>query len=116
MFNIQYYSKDNSCPIHDFMKSIPKKDLAKILREVDLLQEFGYKLGMPHVKKMKGSDDIWELRIKMASNNYRIFYFTLKENTYLMLHAFLKKSNKTPTKELNKAINYKNEFLERSVK
>ena len=116
MFNIQYYTKNNSCPIHDFLTTIPKKDLSKILREIDLLQEFGFQLGMPHVKKMKGTEDIWELRIKIASNNYRVFYFTLKAETYLMLHAFQKKSTKTPTKELRKAINYKNEFLGRSVK
>lgn len=116
MFEIQYYTKENSCPIHDFLKTLPKKDLAKILREIDLLAEYGYKLGMPHVKKMKGTDDIWELRIKISSNNYRVFYFTLKENTYLMLHAFLKKSNKTPSKELNTAIRYKKDFKERCEK
>ncbi len=93
---------------------MPKKELAKILRDVDLLSEYGYNLGMPHIKKMKGTDDIWELRVKISSKNYRIFYFTFKENAYMMLHAFLKKSNKTPQRELNTAIRYRNEYLERN--
>ncbi len=54
MFEINYFTKDNNCPIYDFFKSIPKKDLARILREIDLLSEFGYTLGIPHIQNLKG--------------------------------------------------------------
>lgn len=114
MFKIQYYTTNNNCPIFDYLKSLPKKDQAKILREIDLLEEFGYTLGMPHIKKLNGEDNLWELRIKISTNNYRIFYFSIKNNTYLLLNAFAKKSNSTPTKEINTAIRYKNDYLERS--
>ena len=63
---------------------------------------------------MSGTKDIWELRIKHSTNNYRIFYFTMKPQQIILLNAFQKKTSRTPSKELNKAIEYMNEYLERS--
>ncbi len=114
MYEIIYYSNENGqCPILEFLKSIPKKDRAKILREIDLLEEFGLQLGMPHLKKMKGTDDLWELRVKQGTDNYRVFYFTMKDSKFVLLHAFLKKTQKTPKKEITVAENRKYDFVER---
>lgn len=114
MHKIIYFTRNNSCPILEFFKKIPKKDVAKILREIDLLEEFGLSLGMPYIKKMTGNKDIWELRVKQSTNNYRVFYFTMKNKQIVLLNAFQKKTSKTPPNELSKAIEYMNEFLERS--
>lgn len=113
MFQIIYYSNNGTSPILDFLKSLPKKDVAKILREIDLLEEFGLALGMPYIKKLVNSEDIWELRIKFSSNNYRIFYFVLKDKKFVLLHAFQKKSDETPKKEISTAISRKNDFIKR---
>ena len=113
MYEIIYYHKDDQSPIVEFLSKLPRKDQAKILREVDLLEQFGISLGMPHVKKMAGTDDLWELRVKQGSDNYRIFYFTMKQRRFVLLHAFQKKSQKTPNKEIKIAENRKSEFLER---
>ncbi|MGB3366437.1 MAG: type II toxin-antitoxin system RelE/ParE family toxin [Acidaminobacteraceae bacterium] len=113
MCEIIYYYKDDQSPIVEFLSKLPRKDQAKILREVDLLEQFGISLGMPHVKKMAGTDDLWELRVKQGSDNYRIFYFTMKQRRFVLLHAFQKESQKTPNKEIKIAENRKSEFLER---
>lgn len=113
MYEVIYYNKDDKSPIVDFLIKLPKKDQAKILREIDLLEQFGISLGMPHVKKMAGTDDLWELRVKQGSNNYRVFYFTMKQRRLVLLHAFQKKTQKTPNKEIKIAENRKSEFLER---
>ena len=52
MYKIIYYTHHNTCPILDFFKKIPKKDVAKILRDIELLEEFGLSLVMPYIKKM----------------------------------------------------------------
>jgi len=57
---------------------------------------------------------MWELRIKSGSDISRIFYFAYVNNTFVLLHGFIKKSNKTPTRELDRAISYMNNYLERS--
>jgi len=114
LHKIIYFTRNNTCPIFEFFKKIPKKDVAKILREIDLLEEFGLSLGMPYIKKMTGTKDIWELRVKQSTTNYRVFYFTMKNKQIILLNAFQKKTSKTPPNELSKAIEYMNEFLERS--
>ncbi len=113
MYKIVYYTNGLKNPILDFFESLPKKDVAKILKEIDLLEEFGLSLGMPYIKKLVDSDGIWELRVKLSSNSYRVFYFNFERDTFVLLHAFQKKTNKTPPLEISKAISRKNEFLNR---
>ena len=111
MNNIVYYSENGSYPVVEFIKSLPKKDAAKILREIDLLEAHGFFLGMPHIKKMSGTDSLWELRIKHSSNNYRVFYFHYLNNQFVLLHGFLKKSQRTPKTELKIATERMNKFI-----
>ncbi len=111
MFEIIYYTENNYCPILEFLKSIPKKDQAKILREIDLLNEFGLNLRIHHIKKMNSSDNIWELRIKHSTNNYRVFYFTLKEKNFYYLMYFIKNHRKHLKTNLNELFNIKTTTL-----
>ncbi len=114
MYDIIYYSKNGKYPIIEFLSTLPKKDQAKILRDIDLLKEFGFSLGMPYIKKMKDTDNLWEIRVKQSTNNYRFFYFSLKDNNLVLLHGFKKKTQKTPKKEINIAETRKKDYLERS--
>ncbi len=60
----------------------------------------GY-LDEPYAKHIKGK--IRELRIDFSRNHHSIFYFTLVGKNVILLHAFLKKTNKTPLAEIKKA-------------
>lgn len=51
LFEIEYYTENNKCPVYEFIKSQIPKDQAKILKEIDLLAEFGLSLGMPYIKR-----------------------------------------------------------------
>jgi phage-related protein len=85
--------------VEAFLSSLTDKELAKAIRTVDLLEEFGNDLGMPHSKHM--SDGLLELRIR-GTREIRIFYCFHRNKAYL-LNAFIKKTQKTPEKELNVA-------------
>lgn len=74
---------------------------------------FGVALGMPHVRNVKGHRNLWELRVQVAKSAYRVFYFTHTEQRFVMLHAFLKKTPKTPRREIAIAERRMEELLER---
>jgi len=85
--------------VEEFISSLEKKTIAKALRTIDLLEKFGSKLGMPHSKKVKTG--LYELRIR-GQQEARIFY-CYHQSKIILLSAFIKKSRKTPDKELEKA-------------
>jgi phage-related protein len=85
--------------VETFLSSLTDKEVAKAIRTIELLEEFGNSLGMPHSKHL--SDGLLELRIH-GTREIRIFYCFDKNKAYL-LSAFIKKTQKTPGKELNMA-------------
>lgn len=118
-WSIELYEKENGqCPVLEFILSLPPKHRAKAEREIDLLEEFGINLTYPHTRKIEGEayKDLWELRIKFASDISRIFYFIHSNNKFVLLHGFIKKSGKTPLNELEKAKNYMIDYLRRYKK
>jgi len=85
--------------VEDFIASLEKQTIAKVLRTVDLLEKFSHNLGMPHSKKV--TKHLFELRIR-GQQEVRIFYCFYHNSLYL-LHGFIKQSSKIPPKELFRA-------------
>lgn len=83
-----------------FIKSLEKRTISKTLRMIDLLDHYESNLRMPYSKKVK--DNIFELRIN-SKQEVRIFY-TFYKNKIFLLNGFIKESNKTPKKEIKKAM------------
>lgn len=86
--------------VEEFIKSLDSSTIAKVSSEVDLLKIHGPFLGMPHSKKI--TSDLYELRIR-GKQEVRIIYAFLEKDIYL-LHAFKKKTQKTPQKEMITAL------------
>ncbi len=82
-----------------FLESLSEKEIAKVVRTIELLEEFGNNLGLPHSRHM--SDGLLELRIR-GTREIRIFYCFHKKQAVL-LHACIKKTQKTLGKELTRA-------------
>ena len=87
--------------VEEFISSLEKQTIAKTLRTIDLLQRFGFALGMPHSKKVV--EHLFELRVR-GRQEVRIFYCFFENRIYLLM-GFIKKSQKIPQKELVKAMN-----------
>ena len=81
------------------IESLQPSEMAKVLRTIDLLEQFGPDLGLPHSRHM--TDGLLELRIR-GKRELRIFYCFYERKT-ILLHGFIKKTQKTPTKEIFKA-------------
>jgi phage-related protein len=75
--------------------------VARFIRYAERMELFGPDLGMPHTRAMGGG--LFELRIKAAEGIARVFYCTVVNRRIVILHQFVKKSDKTPPKELEVA-------------
>jgi len=95
---VAYQDEQARQPVTDFIASLPQKDQARIYWTLDLLREFSLDLKMPYARPVHGK--LWELRVRSGRNIYRIFYFAHTGQRFVLLHAFQKKTRKTPRKEL----------------
>lgn len=101
-WNVVFYKKpDGTAPAREFLEKLPVKHHAKALREIDLLEKWGPALTKPHVKHIDG--ELWELRVNFAGDASRIFYFIHTGQTIVLLHGFMKKTQKTPIREIETA-------------
>ncbi len=89
-----------NAPVDEFAKVQDKATYAKIISAIDYLEYGGPFLKPPYIKKIK--DKLYELRVS-GKVEIRIFY-TQYKNEYYLLHAFKKKTQKTPAKEIKIAL------------
>ena len=68
------------------------------------------------LKQLEGTDGLYEMRIKVGSNIFRVFCFFDEGNLVILLGGFQKKSEKTPPKEIAKAVNQKEEYYYEKAK
>jgi len=93
-WTITYYSESGQGEI----LALPAGLLARYLRYSERMEVYGPDMGMPHTRAMGGG--LFELRLKAAEGIARIFYCTMIGKKIMILHQFIKKTNKTPSKEL----------------
>lgn len=95
---IYYISPSGRIPVKEFLDTAGTKLKTKALRILMTIEEYGLQAIIPHVKKLTGTS-LWEIRI-LGGDNVRILFVTQLERQILLLHAFIKKTNKTPAKEI----------------
>ena len=98
---IYYVSSSGANPVKEFLdRNLRAK--VKALRIFSNVEECGLISVIPHIKKLAGTP-LWEIRI-LGEDSIKILYVTQREKRLLLLHAFVKKSDKTPLKEIDIAI------------
>jgi phage-related protein len=90
--------KYHDAKLQDTVLSLPAGLLARYLHLTDRLVEYGPDLGMPHTRAM--GSGLFELRLKSQEGIARVFYCTVVGRRIVLLHQFVKKTDKTPAKEL----------------
>lgn len=98
MWTIEYYN----CNVQNWVKAMPTGIRAAYARLAGLLIEFGLDVRMPHSRAM--GNGLFELRPRGKEGIARIFYCILIDQRIVILHGFIKKTQKTPCKDLNLAI------------
>lgn len=119
-YEIEFYRTENGRePVFDFIKTLDKKQAAKVFHNIGMLRDFGSDLHFPYVDSIKGDKykGLMELRTIQAKNIFRTFYFVIvkdgESEKAVLLHAVQKKTNKTPKKELDTALARMKEYKAR---
>jgi phage-related protein len=93
-WNVTFHSRR----VEDEILALSAGFVARFLKYAERMEIYGPDLGMPHTKAMGGG--LFELRIKSAEGIARVFYCTVVDKRIVFLHQFVKKTDKTPAKEL----------------
>jgi len=93
-----YITNSKRVPVLDYINSQESLRIAIIRNAIRLLGEFGVEDSLSDNKKLKGSR--YKGLCQLTVESSRIIYFIMSGNKFVLLHAFTKKTNKTPIKEL----------------
>ena len=104
-----YKDKRGKSSVLEYMFTLPKKERFKIEKYMEFLRANEGVLDEPYSKHIKGK--IRELRVDFGKNRHRVFYFTFIERNIIFLHAFLKKTQKTPLSEIKIAEETYHKFI-----
>lgn len=100
ILSVRFFVTDaGSEPVREWLKGLSAQDRKTIGEDIKTVQ-FGWPLGMPLVDHLEG--DIWEVRIKLDNRIARVL-FVIDNHTMILLHGFIKKSQKTPKPEIDLA-------------
>lgn len=111
-FDVEFYEKENGeVPVKSFLLSLNDKMLAKIFRIIDVLQDYGPKVRMPHSKAL--GDGLFEIRAKQGSDISRVLYFFYIGKKVILTNGFVKKTQKTPKGEIELAKKFREDYLKR---
>lgn len=112
---IFYRTVDGKCPVQEFLDSLPSKAAQKVTWVLNLVEDIAL-LPSTYFKKMVGTEEIWECRIQLGSNAYRIFCFLDGNSVVVLTHGLIKKTQKTPQREIERAEDYRRNYLQRRTK
>jgi len=100
-------------PVTEFIRTLQPEMRLKVARNLDILTAKGPSLGMPLSRPIPGYQ-LSELRTQASGNISRIFYFAASERRLILVHGFVKKTAKTPQRELRIAAERRDRFLRSS--
>jgi phage-related protein len=111
---VDFYKTDmKDCPVQRFLDSLSGKTAQKItwvlslIEELDVISEKFFKKLKPH--------EIWECRVNYENTKYRILCFMIspmgQEAKIILTNGFIKKTQKTPQQEIDRALHYKDDYI-----
>ena len=108
-YEVEYYElPDGSRPAEAFILEQDIKMRAKIFLALEFLEERGPALREPYSKAL--GDGIFEVRAKQGSDISRVLYFFVVGKKIILTSGFVKKTQKTPSREIEKAKRYRADY------
>lgn len=102
-WSIEYYVEDNGhVPVREFLLALDEKTYARFLWSLEQLRSRNVRARPPLARHLEGK--VWELREESSTNTYRILYVFFTGRRIVLLHAFAKKTQRLPRRELTAAL------------
>ena len=98
-----FLSKTGKMPVREWLLSLSERDRKAIGDDI-CTAEFGWPVGMPLCRSIAGQKGLWEIRISLSGGRIARVFFCVHNSHMALLHGFIKKTQKTPDKELKTAI------------
>jgi phage-related protein len=97
-----YRTESGRCPVEDFLDSLQPKEAQKVVWVLRLVQELDL-VPSQYFKKLTGTEEIWECRVRSGSNTSRVFAFFSDPAALVLTHGYSKKTQKTDPRQIRKA-------------
>ncbi len=113
MRSISFYkTASGRCPVEEYMDTLSDTQITKITWVLKLVRETR-NISTKYFKKLVKTDDIWEVRIGVGKNNFRVLGFKHNKELIILTNSFQKKTQKTPRGEIKLAEKRKKDYLSR---
>lgn len=89
-------------PVREWLLSLSSED-RKVIGDDIRTAEFSWPIGMPLCRSIKSHPGLWKIRTNLSSGRISRVFFCVHEETMVLLHGFIKKTQKTPITEINLA-------------
>ena len=109
---IFYTTAAGKCPVEEYFEGLEINVVKKIAWTLKIIEETDF-VPKTYFKKLEATNGIWEVRVKLGTNIYRLFSFWDKNNLVVLTHGIIKKNQKTPAKEIKQAEEYKKDYFRR---
>lgn len=107
-----YQTAEGRSPVEEYLKKLNDRTLSKVLAVFKLIETQEI-VPAQYFKKLRGHE-LWECRVGLAGRSYRFMGFWDKGAVILLTHGFEKKSQKTPDREIKRALDYKADWQRRA--
>jgi len=116
MREIQFYrNASGDCPVEGFFDELGPKQVQKVLWVLKLVKELPL-VPKQYLKKLEGTDELWEIRAEFGGDAYRLLGFWGSGNLIILTNGFAKKTQKTPNREIALAAQRKRDYVNRRTK
>ena len=95
---IYFTDKKGKKPVKEWIETLEERARSKLFRNLVLLEQLGLGIREPYVRHL--GEKLYEVRAKDHKGIYRVIYFASRGKKFVLLHGFVKKTEKTPRKEL----------------
>jgi phage-related protein len=104
-----YRTAGGAQPVRYWLKALSRDDKRIVGQDIATV-EFGWPVGMPHCRSLTSRRGLWEVRSSLTGNRISRVLFCIYREQMVLLHSFIKKSQRTPDRDLDLAVQRMKEF------